>query len=199
MDFALQAIPFFQAMARRDHFVFETTTNWNDLNAAVLKNYQIVVWLDDAPARPAQRAAFQDYMEHGGGWLGFHIAGYMDSRSTWPWFADFLGTVFAGNSWPPLPATLIIDDRAHPAGKGLPARYVSPANEWYFWKPDPRRNPRHQSVDDAGSLQFPTGIQGYDFRRRHSCDVDQCEIQNDLHEYGPREQDLRQRAAESLL
>lgn len=93
---------------------------WNDLSPGVLKNYQVVLWLDDAPALPAQRAAFQHFMEQGGGWLGFHIAGYMDSRSTWPWFADFLGTVFYGNIWPPLPAMLIIDDRTHPVMKGSP-------------------------------------------------------------------------------
>ena len=158
VDFAMQAIPFFRAMARQDHFVFKTTTNWNDLNPGTLKNYQVIVWLDDAPALPAQRAAFQYYMEHGGGWLGFHIAGYMDSRSTWPWFADFLGTVFEGNSWPPLPARLIIDDRAHPAVKGLPASFISPANEWYYWKPDPRQNPDIKVLMTLAPSNFPLGF-----------------------------------------
>ncbi len=32
VDFALQAIPFFQAMAKRDHFDFKATSNWNDMN-----------------------------------------------------------------------------------------------------------------------------------------------------------------------
>src|SRR5487761_1868925 len=59
-----------------------------------IPNCQVVLWLDDAPSTAAQRAAFQNYMEHGGAWLGFHIAGWMDSRATWPWFADFLGTMF---------------------------------------------------------------------------------------------------------
>jgi type 1 glutamine amidotransferase len=158
VDFALQAIPFFQAMARRDHFVFNTTTNWNDMNAGVLKNYQVVMWLDDRPATPAQRAAFEHYMEHGGGWLGFHIAGYMDSRKSWPWYADFLGTVFYGNSWPPLPATLTIDDPAHPVVKGLPAKYVSPANEWYDWKPDPRHDPNIKVLMTLAPSNFPLGF-----------------------------------------
>jgi uncharacterized protein len=158
VDFAMQAIPFFKAMAKRDHFDFETTSNWADMNPGVLKQYQVVLWLDDAPSAPAQRAAFQDYMEHGGGWLGFHIAGYMDSREAWPWFADFLGAVFYGNSWPPMPATLDIDDPAHPAMKGLSASYVSPANEWYSWKPDPRRNPDIKVLMTLDTSNYPLGF-----------------------------------------
>jgi type 1 glutamine amidotransferase len=158
VDFAMQAIPFFQAMAKRDHFSFKATSSWDDMNPAVLKQYQVVLWLDDAPATPAQRVAFQDYMEQGGAWLGFHIAGWMDSRATWPWFADFLGTVFYGNSWPPLPATLDIDDPANPVMKGLPTSYLSPANEWYSWKPDPRQNSDIKVLMTLAPSNYPIGF-----------------------------------------
>jgi len=49
MDFTKQAIPFFEEMARRDHFDFKATTNWDDLNPTVLKQYQVVLWLDEFP------------------------------------------------------------------------------------------------------------------------------------------------------
>lgn len=158
VDFALQAIPFFQTMAQRDHFDFKATSNWKDMNPTVMKQYQVVLWLDDFPSKPAQRAAFQDYMEHGGAWLGFHIAGFIDNRKTWPWFADFLGTIFYGNSWPPLPAKLDIDDPTHPAMKGLSASYISPANEWYSWKPDPRRNSDIKVLMTIDQSNFPLGF-----------------------------------------
>jgi len=158
MDFAAQAIPFFEEMAKRDHFDFKATTNWDDLNPAVLKQYQVVLWLDDAPSTSAQRTAFQDYMEHGGAWLGFHIAGYMDSRKTWPWFADFLGTIFYGNSWPPLPATLTVDDPAHPTVKGIPTSFESPANEWYSWQPNPRHSPDIKVLMTLPASNYPLGF-----------------------------------------
>jgi uncharacterized protein len=158
VDFAMQAIPFFQAMARRDHFEFKATSNWNDMNPDTLKQYQVVLWLDDAPSTPAQRTAFQNYMEHGGAWLGFHIAGWMDNRGVWPWFADFLGTVFYGNSWPPLPATLDVDDPASPVMKGLPHSYLSPANEWYSWKPDPRGTPGIKVLMTLAPSNYPIGF-----------------------------------------
>jgi uncharacterized protein len=158
VDFALQAIPFFRAMAKRDHFDFETTTDWGDMNPNVLSRYQVVIWLDYSPSTPKERAAFQNYMEHGGAWLGFHIAGYMDSREAWPWFADFLGAVFSGNSWPPLPARLDIDDPTHPAMRGLPASYMSPANEWYSWEPDPRHNPNIKVLMTLDPSNYPLGF-----------------------------------------
>jgi len=158
VDFALQAISFFQAMAKRDHFEFKATSNWDDLNPTVLSGYQVVLWLDEFPSTAAQRKAFEDFMEHGGAWMGFHIAGWMENRATWPWFADFLGTVFLGNEWPPLPATLIIDDPVHPATKGLPSSFVSPANEWYSWGPSPRKSPNIKVLMTLAPTNFPIGF-----------------------------------------
>ena len=158
VDFAMQAIPFFQAMAKRDHFEFKATSNWDDMNPTVLKEYQVVMWLDEFPSTPAQRSSFEEYMEHGGGWMGFHIAGWTENREMWPWFSDFLGTVFVGNSWPPLPATLTVDDPKHPAMKGLPARFVSPDNEWYSWQPSLRGNPNIKVLMTLASSNFPLGF-----------------------------------------
>ncbi|GGA53833.1 hypothetical protein GCM10011507_01240 [Edaphobacter acidisoli] len=158
VDFAKQAIPFFQALSQRKHFSFETTTDWNKLNPETLKNYQVIIWLDDIPSTAAQKVAFQNYMDHGGGWLGFHIAGFLDRREDWPWFADFLGTVFYGNSWPPLPATLDVDDPSSPITKDLARQFVSPANEWYSWNPSPRKNPNIRVLITLDPGNYPLGF-----------------------------------------
>src|SRR5271167_2244686 len=136
VQFAQQALQFFAAAATKDNFDFKSSTNWDDLNDPSLSQYQVVLWLNAAPATEQQRSSFQSYMEHGGAWLGFHAAGYNDESTHWPWFVDFLGgAVFYGNSWPPLPAKLVIDDETHPVAAHLPASFMSPANEWYIWKP----------------------------------------------------------------
>jgi type 1 glutamine amidotransferase len=158
VDFAVQAISFFQAAAERDHFTFKATTNWNDLNTAKLKDYQVVLWLNEFPATQAQRKAFADYMEHGGAWMGFHVAGWMESRETWPWFADFLGTMFSGNSWPPMPATLVIDDQDDPVTRGMQKSFVSPDNEWYSWQPSPRNNPNIKVLITLAPSNYPLGF-----------------------------------------
>jgi len=159
VDFAHQAIQFFQAAAKRDQFEFETTTNWDDLNVGNLGRYQLVVWLDDFPHTQAQRAAFEQYMEHGGGWLGFHIAAFNNNGTRWPWLVEFLGgAVFYGNEWPPLPATLTVDDKSHPVMKDIPESFMAPANEWYIWKPSPRLDKDVKVLMTLASSNYPIGL-----------------------------------------
>ncbi len=159
VDFAHQAIRFYSAAAQRGHYEFASTTNWDDLNPAKLANYQLILWLNDFPHTPAQRTAFEQYMTRGGGWLGFHVSAYNDRDTHWPWFLDFLGGgVFYGNNWPPLPATLTVDDNAHPATRRLPSTFTSPANEWYIWKPSPRLNKDVEVLLTFSPSNYPLGF-----------------------------------------
>jgi type 1 glutamine amidotransferase len=157
--FAKQALQFYGEKAKRDGFEFESTTNWDDVNAQRLKNVKLVLWLDDFPHTEVQRRAFETYMNHGGGWLGFHVAAYNDAETHWPWFLDFLGGgVFYGNNWPPLPATLNVDDKASPITRHLPAQFKSPANEWYSWKPSPRANKDVKVLLTLDKTNYPLGF-----------------------------------------
>jgi len=157
--FAQQAMKFFSARAKSQGFDFATTSNWDDLNEITLKDVRVVMWLDDFPHNAAQRAAFENYMNHGGGWLGFHIAAYNDEGTHWPWFVDFLGgAVFYGNNWPPLPALLDVDDRTSPVTKRLPAQFTSPANEWYIWRPSPRLNRNVKVLITLDPSNYPLGL-----------------------------------------
>lgn len=159
VDFALQAVRFFSDAAKKDHFQFESTTKWDDLNPERLKQFQIILWLNDSAQTAPQRSAFEHYIEHGGGWFGFHFAAYNDSGTQWPWFVDFLGgAVFYGNNWPPLPATVDVDDKAAPITRHLPAKFLSPANEWYSWEPNPRANKSVKVLLTLDPSNFPLGF-----------------------------------------
>jgi uncharacterized protein len=159
VDFAHQAIKFYSDIAQRDGFEFVATKDWSSLNAQNLADYQVVLWLNDQPHTPEQRAAFEQYMTHGGGWLGFHVAAYNDRDTKWPWFVDFLGGgVFYGNNWPPLPATVSVDDTNHAATRHLPKTFLSPANEWYLWKPSPRLNKDVRVLLTLPPSNFPLGL-----------------------------------------
>jgi type 1 glutamine amidotransferase len=159
VTFAEQALTFYGKLAKQDGFDFVSTKNWDDLNAERLKDVQVVLWLDDFPHSESQRTAFQQYMTHGGGWLGFHIAAYNDEGTHWPWFVDFLGgTVFYGNNWPPLPALLDVDDTSSPVTRHLPAQFTSPANEWYIWKPSPRLNKDVKVLVTLDKSNYPLGL-----------------------------------------
>ena len=158
VQFAEQAVKFLSDRAAHELFTFEATTNWQDLNDERLKTCQLVVWLNESPTKSEQRSAFERYIERGGAWLGFHAAAYNDKNTNWPWFVDFLGgTVFRTNSWPPLPARLVIDDRSHPVTAGI-SDFDSPANEWYVWQPNPRFNKDVRVLATLGPSNFPIGF-----------------------------------------
>jgi type 1 glutamine amidotransferase len=159
VDYAHQALQFYSTVAKRNHFEFASTTNWDDLNPENLAHYQLILWLDDFPHTQQQRSAFEQYMTLGGGWLGFHIAAYNDPDTHWPWFVEFLGGgVFYGNNWPPLPATLTVDDKSHPIARHIPESFLSPPNEWYIWKPSPRLNKDVKVLLTLSPSNYPIGL-----------------------------------------
>ena len=153
------ALAFFRELAAKDNFTFDATTDWDKLNEHDLKPYQAIVWLNDFPHTHEQRVGFERYMEHGGGWLGLHIAGYTDESTKWPWFVEFLGgAVFYTNNWPIQAAKLFVDDQSHPVTKGMPASYNAPANEWYQWKPSPRLNKNVRVLVTLDPSNYPIGV-----------------------------------------
>jgi type 1 glutamine amidotransferase len=156
--FAKNALEFYGKLATAKNFTFDSTTDWANLNPTYLANYQVVIWLNDSPHSEDQRKAFQDYMEHGGAWMGCHVAGYNDKYTHWPWFVDFLGgAVFYENNWPPLPAKLTVDTNKHPVTQRLPASYMAPANEYYRWIPSPRLNKDIQVLVTLDPSNYPLG------------------------------------------
>jgi len=125
IQFAKDAVKFLSERAANEHFTFESTSKWEDLNDERLKGYQLVIWLNESPSKAEQRSAFQRYIEQGGAWLGFHAAAYNDKDTNWPWFVEFLGgAVFSINSWPPLPARIDIDDQTHVVMTGIPGQFA---------------------------------------------------------------------------
>jgi uncharacterized protein len=159
VHFANDALAFFRALALKNNFTLDETTDWGRLNENELKKYRLVLWLNNFPQTPEQRAAFEKYMEHGGGWLGFHVAGYNDETTKWPWFVDFMGgAVFYTNNWPPQPAKLLVDDRGHPVTRHLPVSFAAPSNEWYLWKPSPRLNKNVHVLVTLDPSNYPIGV-----------------------------------------
>ncbi len=155
--FANDAIRFYSGLANRQHFQFDTTSDWAGMSRR-LGEYQVIVWLNDFPHTQEERSAFEQYMNGGGAWLGCHVSAYNDKDTHWPWFVQLLGGgVFLNNSWPPLPAKLIVEDRAHPATVRLPGSYVAPINEWYGWKPNPRANPAVRVLLSLDTANYPLG------------------------------------------
>jgi hypothetical protein len=138
VDFAHQAIQFCSAEARRDDFEFRSTSNWDDLNAANLAHYQVVLWLDDQPKTRSSAPTLNNTWNTEAGGLDFTLPRTTTLRHIGLVCLFSSGRAFYGNNWPPLPAKLRVKDPSHSLTQGLPAEFLSPPNEWYISQPSPR-------------------------------------------------------------
>ena len=159
VQFAEQATTFFKKLNYGDGFVLDITTDFSKYPYEKLKAYNVIIMLNTSPNTKAERDAFEQYMENGGGWVGFHAAAYNDKNTHWPWFVQFLGGgVFYCNNWPPQPVLVEVDNEAHPVTKNLPASFVAPASEWYQWTPSPRQNKDIEVLLSLSPKNYPLGI-----------------------------------------
>jgi hypothetical protein len=163
ISFVLEANKWFPQIAKQYHFSYNSTSDWSQLNTTVLKNYDVVIFLDTRPEDFLQRTAFQQYMEHGGAWMGFHFSGFAltpsDYPQNWNWYHEkFLGSgSYISNTWRPTSAVLRVENKNHPATKNLPATFSSSPNEWYRWSNDLRKNPDIDILLSIDSTSFPLG------------------------------------------
>ncbi|MEU7843667.1 RICIN domain-containing protein [Micromonospora sp. NPDC049114] len=158
IDFDRDARAWFPQAAAQYGFSWEATTNWGLLNTANLAQYKVIMFLDDAPPA-AQRPAFQQYMQNGGAWMGFHVSAFTTDPSSWSWYYNtFLGSgSFQTNTWGPTRVTMRADNRTHPATQGLPATFASSISEWYSWSNDLRQNPDIDILASVDPSSFPVG------------------------------------------
>lgn len=126
-----------------------------------LRQYNAVVFLlttghilDDN-----QQAAFERYIEAGGGYVGVHSAS--DTEYDWAWYGKLMGAYFDrihGHS-SVTQATIHVIDRTHPSTTMLPTKWVR-TDEWYNFATNP-----HGSVHVLMTLDETTykgGVMGVD-------------------------------------
>lgn len=163
ISFVNEANQWFSGISKENHFSYESTSNWDNLNNKYLSNYQVVIFLDTRPEQAPQRAAFQEYMKNGGAFMGFHFSAFALTPSAfpqnWDWYHEnFLGIgQYKGNTWRPTSAILKLEDRKHPATKHLPEKLESQPNEWYCWENDLRENPDIRILVSIDPASFPLG------------------------------------------
>ena len=163
ISFVHEANKWFEGQAKTNHFSYDSTQNWENMNLDFLKKYDVVLFLDTRPEAADQREAFKRYMEEGGAWMGFHFSGFAltpsDYPQNWDWYhEDFLGSGdYKGNTWRPTAAVLKVEIQNHPATKNLPSTFTSAPNEWYSWQKNLRENPDIKILMSIDPVSFPLG------------------------------------------
>jgi hypothetical protein len=162
ISFVHEANKWFPKIAEENHFEYDSTNNWDNLNATFLAKYKVVLFLDTRPETPNQREAFQKYMENGGAFIGFHFSAFALNDSSypqnWDWYHNtFLGSgEYGSNTWRPTSAVLRVENQ-DPITKGLPKTFSSQPNEWYRWSNDLTKNPDIKILLAIDESSFPLG------------------------------------------
>ena len=162
ISFVHEANKWFPKVALENHFEYDSTSNWSNLNAKFLAKYQVVLFLDTRPETTSQRQAFEEYMKNGGAWLGFHFSTFALNDSgypqNWDWYHNtFLGSgEYGSNTWKPTSAVLRIENQ-HQITKNIPKTFTSAPNEWYRWSNDLRKNPNIEILVAIDESSFPLG------------------------------------------
>ena len=104
-------------------------------STAGLENFDVVVFLLTTGdiLDGGQQAAFESFVQGGGGWVGVHSAS--DTEYDWAWYGGLLGAYFDGHPRPQ-DARIDVVDATHPAMVGIPAVWER-FDEWYNFRADP--------------------------------------------------------------
>ncbi|WP_246850470.1 ThuA domain-containing protein [Nocardioides xinjiangensis] len=131
-----------QALAADNNFTVTATEDSAAFTDANLEQYEVVIFLSTTGdvLNSSQQAAFERYIQAGGGYAGIHAAS--DTEYDWPWYGQLVGAYF--NNHPPgtPTATVKVEDHAHASTAGIAPRWQR-TDEWYNFRTNPA-NPREK-------------------------------------------------------
>lgn len=125
-----------QSQGAENDFEVDATEDAAAFADANLAQYQAVVFLSTTGdiLDGDQQAAFERYIQAGGGFVGIHSAA--DTEYDWSWYGELIGAYF--KSHPQIQtATVKVADRIHPSTAMLPKSWVR-TDEWYNFRANPR-------------------------------------------------------------
>jgi uncharacterized protein len=140
------------ALATQYGFTVTNTTDASQFTDAGLKPFDVICLnnVGNNPFSPSQQAAFIKYLYNGGGFIGWHASAA--SHYQWPWYTDsfMCGDINGHGGVDPWPILLDSINTDHPVLTGMfttvgPDRALKDtimADEWYYWIPDPAKNPK---------------------------------------------------------
>lgn len=136
----------FTEMAARKGWSLVVTDKGGAINPGTLKKFDAVIWnnISGDVLTLTQRQALQNYMEHGGGFVGIHGSGG-DPAYFWDWYADqLIGARFLGHPMGPQfqDARVNIESTLSGIGQSLAPGWTM-NEEWYSFKASPRISGAH--------------------------------------------------------
>ncbi len=122
-----------------------------------LKQYAVVVWLNTTLTvldTAEQRAAFEDFIAGGGGYVGIHSAA--DTEYDWPFYEQLVGAHFLAHPVLNQPGRLQVEAPDHPSVAHLGGEWFIPLEEFYSFRSNPRGQTRILlNIDESSYTRQP--------------------------------------------
>jgi type 1 glutamine amidotransferase len=132
-------------------FTVTATEDLSSISAATLANYDVLFFAltsGELAFTAEQKAAILAFVSSGKGFLGAHSA--TDTLYEWPEYGALVGAYFREHPWTGR-ASVVVEDRAHPATTGLGDRFTI-EEEFYTFRESPRGRVQVLLRLDAGSV-----------------------------------------------
>ncbi len=119
-----------QALGTSKNFQVDATEDGGWFRDDILSHYKAVIWLETTGdvLTDTQQAAFERYIEAGGGYVGVHSAA--DTEYAWPWYGKLVGAYFKDHPNGTPAGTVLREDSTDPSTATLPASWAR-TDEWY--------------------------------------------------------------------
>ncbi len=149
-------------------FSVDTTEDASVFTEGNLKKYNAVVFLSTTGdiLNHYQQAAFERYIQAGGGYMGIHAAS--DCEYNWPWYGNLAGAYFKNHPKPQM-AKLVINDKTHISTAHLPAIWER-SDEWYNFKKAPGAEVHTVISIDESSYEGGTNAPSHPMAWYHDYD-----------------------------
>ncbi|MCK0116256.1 ThuA domain-containing protein [Isoptericola sp. S6320L] len=147
-----------QQLGTDNGFSVTATEDAGAFTSENLEQYEAVLFLSTTGdvLDADQQAAFEAYIQGGGGYAGVHAAS--DTEYDWPWYGELVGAYF--NSHPQnQDATIKVEDHVHESTAHLPARWER-FDEWYNFRENPRDEVHVLASLDESSYSPGSGAMG---------------------------------------
>ena len=121
-----------QKLGAENGFLVDTTADSTWFRPKILKKYAALIFLSPTGTvfGPEEEKALQEYIHHGGGFVGIHAA--TDCEYNWQWYGDLVGGYFKSHP-KQQQANIVVTDPNNPATQNLPNPW-SRFDEWYNFK-----------------------------------------------------------------
>ncbi|GAB3931124.1 hypothetical protein GCM10028804_42490 [Larkinella terrae] len=132
IPFGIAAI---QKLGQENNFRVDTTKDASAFTDENLKKYATVIFNNTTGnvLNGEQQAAFERYIQAGGGYVGIHAAA--DTEYDWPWYGKLMGAHFASHPHNSnvRKATVDVTDKSHVSTTMLPDHWER-TDEWYNYR-----------------------------------------------------------------